>query len=158
MSLTRFHDDPNRIKKTNLEASAILDYKFNVPSNFNNNNIYISDPHLRLQHCGSTQLRDMVGVESELRQMDTPLQRDYIKNQYKKSDKTHGKVPIYQVKKAVTDESRTTHPAWTYRINSQFRPEHLFEDPQKNAIMNFDANLDTNINTKDNYRKNDKKI
>ena len=33
MSFTRFHDDPNRIQKTNLERSAINDYTFNVTGN-----------------------------------------------------------------------------------------------------------------------------
>ena len=40
MAFTRFHDDINRIEKTNLETTAINDYTFNVPGNINTKNIY----------------------------------------------------------------------------------------------------------------------
>lgn len=157
MSFTRFYDDPNRIHKSNIETAAICDYNFNVPSNFKNTNVYFSDPNMRLQSCGGSQYYNMIGFESKLRSMDKPLNRDFIGEQYSKPELTHGKVPIYQVEKEVTDESRRSHPAWSYRINCQFRPEHLFSNPQKNAISSFEHNLDTNIMTKDNYTKNTKK-
>ena len=158
MSFTRFHDDPNRINKSNIETAAICDYNFNVPSNFKNTNVYFSDPNLRLQSCGGSQYYNMIDFESKLRCIDKRLNRDYIEEQYSKPQLIHNKVPIYQVKTEVTDESRRSHPAWSYRINCQFRPEYLFSDPQKNAISTFEHNLDTNIMTKDNYTKKNKKI
>lgn len=158
MSFTRFHDDPYRIHKTNIEIAAMCDYTFNVPSNFKNKNVYFIDPNIRLQKCGGSQYTNMIGFESELRNMDKPLNRDFVKEQYTKPQMTHGKIPIYEIEKEVTDESRRSHPAWSYRINSQLRYDYLLSDPQKNAIMSFEHNLDTNLKTKDNYTKHVKKI
>ena len=60
MSFTRFHDDPNRIQKTNLETSAINDYTFNVPNSVNSKSVFFSDPHVRMQKNGTTLCRNMV--------------------------------------------------------------------------------------------------
>ena len=158
MSFTRFHDDPNRIHKANIETAAMCDYNFNVPSNFKNTNVYFDDPNIRLQSCGGSLYNNMIDFESKLRCMDRQLNRDFVKEQYSKPELSHRMIPIYNVKKEVTDESRRSHPAWSYRVNCQFRPEHLFSDPQKNAIVPFEHNLDTNLTSKDNYTKNVKKI
>lgn len=158
MSFTRFHDDPNRIHKTNVEAAALCDYNFNVPTNFKNTNVYFSDPNLRLQSCGGSQYYDMIGFESKLRRMDMRTNRDFVDDQHSQPQLTHKKMPVYQVDKDITDETRRSHPAWSYRINCQYRPQHLFSNPQKNAITAFEHNVDTNITTKDLYSKHNKKI
>ena len=59
MSFTRFHDDPARIKKENIETSSINYYIFNVPNNITTSNIYYNDPHIRMQHCGNTLYKDL---------------------------------------------------------------------------------------------------
>lgn len=103
----------------------------------------------------------MVDLEGQLKQMDQPYSRDYIKNQYNTKNPVHHKlrkVPIYHLNKSVTDESRATHPSWTYRALQQYRPDILFENPQDHTSIKFENNVDTNIITKDNYRKNYKKI
>ena len=83
MSFTRFHDDPNRIQKTNLETSAINDYTFNVPNSVNSKSVFFTDPHLRMQKNGTTLCRNMVDVESELFTMNRTLCRDNInRNNY----------------------------------------------------------------------------
>ena len=69
MSFTRFHDDPARIKKENIETSALNDYIFNVPGNTNGVRVpHFDDPHLRLQKGGGHVMTDMVGVETMLRE------------------------------------------------------------------------------------------
>ena len=161
MAFTRFHDDTNRILKTNIETASICNYTFNVPSNTNTKNVYVNDPHIRMQKSGGTQYSRMIDLEGQLKQMDRGNSRDYIENQYNtKNPINHGlrKIPIFELNKSVTDESRTTHPSWTYRTLQQYRPDFLFEDPQNNYLMKFENNIDTNIMTKDNYRKNHKKI
>uniref|UniRef100_A0A6C0L0S1 Uncharacterized protein n=1 Tax=viral metagenome TaxID=1070528 RepID=A0A6C0L0S1_9ZZZZ len=161
MAFTRFHDDPSRIIKTNLETTSMCNYTFNVPSNTNKSNVYINDPHIRLQKSGSLQYSNMVDLEGQLKQMDRSYSRDFVANQYNtKNPVNHElrKIPIYQLNKSVTDESRSTHPSWTYRSLQQYRSDYLFEDPQNHCSMKFVNNVDTNIDTKDNFRKNHKKI
>ena len=161
MAFTRFHDDTSRILKTNIETASMCNYTFNVPSNTNTKNVYIDDPHIRMQKSGSTQYSRMVDLEGQLKQMDRGYSRDFIDNQYNtKNPIYHGlrQIPIYQLNKSVTDETRSTHPSWTYRSLPQHRSDFLFEDPQKHCSMKFENNVDTNIMTKDNYRKNHKKI
>ena len=161
MSFTRFHDDPSRILKTNIETTSMCNYTFNVPSNTNTSNVYIDDPHIRMQKSGGAQYSRMVDLEGQLKQMDRSNTRDFIEDQYKtKNNVDHKlrKIPIYELNKSITDETRSTHPSWIYRPLQQYRPDFLFEDPQKNYLMNFENNVNTNIITKDNYRKNNKKI
>ena len=57
MAFTRFHDDTSRILKTNLETASICNYIFNVPSNTSTKNVYIEDPHIRMQKSGGSQYR-----------------------------------------------------------------------------------------------------
>ena len=78
MAFTRFHDDYNRILKTNLETTARSEYIFNVPNNFKNKNIYLDDPHIRLQKLGNPQFVNMVNAESELKCLTMKNMRDYI--------------------------------------------------------------------------------
>lgn len=162
MAFTRFHDDESRILKTNIETTSMCDYTFNVPSNTKNHNVYIEDPHIRMQKSGGSQYSRMIDLEGQLKRMDQTYSRDYINNQYNTKNPVHHelrKVSIYQLNKSVTDESRSTHPSWTYRSLQQHRPDILFENPQQHTSIKFENNVDTNIITKDNYRKkNHKKI
>lgn len=160
MSFTRFHDDPNRIQKTNLETNAINDYVFNVPGNTRNQNHYFNDPHIRMQTNGTTLYKQMVHIDSQLRGMDRVLCRDHkIKNNYKNYESFQGMQTPVSIDKTITKESRASHPAWVYRPLSHYRPDHLFEDPQKHVEIPFDVCLDTNILEKDYYNiKHYKKI
>ena len=158
MAFTRFHDDYNRILKTNLETTARSEYIFNVPNNFKNKNIYLDDPHIRLQKLGNPQFVNMVNAESELKCLTMKNMRDYIENQYPKTESNYNKIPTLNVNKDVTNESRSSHPAWSYRTLPQHRSDYLFENPQKNAMINFENNIDTNIILKDNYTRFNKKI
>jgi hypothetical protein len=154
MSFTRFHDDPNRIQKTNLETSAMNDYIFNVPGNSGYNNVFVQDPHIRLQKTGVNTHRNMIHAESQLLGIHIPLGRDNkITHNYKYFEKIQGINHPKQIEKTITKESRASHPAWLYRTTSQFRPQTLFFNPQENTEMSFDAYLDTNILEKDYYDK-----
>ena len=160
MSFTRFHDDPNRIQKTNLETSAINDYTFNVPNSVNSKSVFFTDPHLRMQKNGTTLCRNMVDVESELFTMNRTLCRDNInRNNY--IEKQDYKVYIHtkNITKTITKQPRSSHPAWMLRGTGIDRSEYLLSDPQKNVIIPFQSYLDTNILEKDYYNLNDcKKI
>ena len=160
MSFTRFHDDPNRIQKTNLETSAMNDYTFNVPNSVNSKSVFFTDPHLRMQKNGTTLCRNMVDVESELFTMNRTLCRDNVnRNNY--IEKQDYKVYIHpkNITKNITKQPRTTHPAWMLRGTGIDRSEYLLSNPQENIIIPFQAYLDTNILEKDYYNLNDcKKI
>ena len=165
MSFTRFHDDPARIKKENIETSALNDYLFNVPGNTNGVRVpHFDDPHLRLQKGGGHVMTDMVGVETMLRNSIIPLNRDDLKfNNYKRV-KVPGNpyaknIPSVNISKTIVSETRATHPVFEYREKGTYRNDYLWHNPQNFVFMPFQNNLDTNILEKDYYNlKNYKKI
>ena len=59
---------------------------------------------------------------------------------------------IYPVcNEALTDQSRTTHPAFKYRDLPQTREYPLFLNPQENLCFKFHNNLNTRLLERDNY-------
>ena len=121
MAFTRFHDDINRIEKKNLETTAINDYTFNVPGNMYIKNIYFSDPHIRMQKSGTHLHSNLLQVENELKNIHIPLGRDHIKiHRYDLNSSYKRTLPIHNVDKTITNESRYSHPAWQLRETSQF--------------------------------------
>jgi len=160
MSFTRFHDDPNRIQKTNLETSAMNDYTFNVPNNTTSSSVFFNDPYLRMQKNGTTLCRNMVDVESELRVMNRNLCRDDVnRNNYVTNQDYKLYVHPKNITKNITKQPRAINPAWMLRGTGIDRSEYLFSDPQTNIFMPFQSYLDTNILEKDYYNINNcKKI
>ena len=161
MSFTRFHDDPARIQKANIENTHMNEYVFNVPGNGKGmKSQYFSDPRIRLQHTGVSMQKDLIGLENSLRNMGTPLNKDHInKNDYKTRTPSFNPIRKDVYENVITSESRATHPAFEYREKKQHRSDYLFEDPQKKTHIPFQHNLDTNILEKDYYNlKTYKKI
>jgi hypothetical protein len=155
MSFTRFHDDPARIQKQNIETSAMNSYIFNVPGNGSGvQSQYINDPHVRLQKTGMKQQTNMINIESMLRNIHVPLNRDDRNiNEYNRNT-THSKgVKTKEHNKSMTDETRTSHPVFEYRERQTHRNHILLRDPQENVFMPFKNNLDTNMLEKDHYNK-----
>lgn len=161
MSFTRFHDDPARIIKKNIETSSMNDYIFNVPGNTSTiQSQYFEDTHLRLQKTGGQQFTNMVNVESMLRNTHVKLNRDNVQlNEYKKNSLKASPIKSVNVPQTITNETRSTHPVFEYREKQTHRQNILLRDPQRNIFMPFQNNLDTNILEKDFYNlKNYKKI
>lgn len=160
MSFTRFHDDPSRIQKTNLEISAMNHYTFNVPNNTNSQSVFFNDPYLRMQKNGTTLCRNMVDVESELLTINRNLCRDNInKNDYSKNQNYKMYIHPTNITKNITKQPRAINPAWMLRGTGINRNEYLFSNPQENIFIPFQAYLDTNILEKDYYNLNNcKKI
>jgi hypothetical protein len=52
----------------------------------------------------------------------------------------------------VTDQSRTTHPAWMYRVNEQNRWEEPLGDPQSHVERPFHSMISTRILEQNVYR------
>jgi hypothetical protein len=158
MAFTRFHYDEYRNLKNNLETVAQNEYIFNIPGNFKETNVYIEDPHIRMQKVGNPQYSNMIDVNSELKNLNTQCTRDYIKCQYSKPQFKYSKNIITEKNDNITDESRSSHPAWTYRELCQYRPDHLFFNPQNHVTIKFKNNINTTLAAKDFYEINNKKI
>lgn len=146
MAFTRFHDDPSRIQKKLNESTQIGMYHLNTPGN-GLNIPYIDDINIRLQKWGGNMQTNGFSIEQEL--------RGYRKTQ--RYDTQEYKAPItssfsYNNESFHVDESRSSLPAWTFRGKTQYRPDHLFLDPQKNLFIPFENNTQSRILEKDYYQ------
>jgi hypothetical protein len=101
---------------------------------------YYSDPHIRIQtSSGVIGESGTVDWESELRGITRPLVRGDV------FDYRAAKLPnigrVHEYTQAISDESRTTLPAWTFRELEQNRWETPFLNPIDKAIIPFDINM-----------------
>jgi hypothetical protein len=150
MAFTRFHDDPNRIKKQIMESSFTGRYMLNTPGQ-GTNLPFFEDPHIRLQYWGANLRNDTVNLESDLRGMTRPLNRDNQEiNNYKKQSNEPHQVS-YQNAEPFVQESRASHPAWMYKDLEQTRWEAPFLNPSNGLEKEFEHNLQTRILEKDNF-------
>ena len=155
MASTRIFDDRGRIEKRNAIDTFSGRHTLDVPGN-GSNMPFNNDPHIRIQKWGANFCSNMMDINSDLRGMSRPLIRDHIQaNDYKK----HATVPMLNatIKETidyVTDESRATHPAWTYREVENNRWEPPMINPIDTTFLNkpFYENLNTRILEKDYFK------
>ncbi len=148
MSFTRFHDDPCRMLKQLQESTDIGSYHLNVPGN-GVKPYYFDNNFVRLEKWGGNLSNNPVSLESDLRGLTRKLTRDHVeKNSYEKN-KIYNEVKSYPTNKDQTDQSRATHPAWTFRDKQQMRYDILFLNPQENVCIPFQNNLNTKLLEKD---------
>lgn len=145
MSFTRFHDDPQRIKKYLQESTDQGRYMLDVPGN-GPHPCFMEDPFIRLQKWGANLHSNTVNIESALIGVGDKLTRDCLLN-----TKTFPKSkPInYPACQPFTEQPRTTHPAWTARDLQQDHFKILLLDPQENTCIPFQNNLNTRLIEKD---------
>ena len=151
MAFTRFHDDPARLRKYAQETSFAGRYYINTPGQGTQMPFY-EDPQMRLQYWGANLTSNTINLESDLRGLTRKLTHDNInENDYKK----HA-VPVRQIKYSsenpFVEESRASHPAWTYRDLEQSRWETPFLNPQANVEIQFPSNVQTRILEKDHHK------
>tara|TARA_B100000902_G_C27319601_1_gene923511 strand:- start:1881 stop:2345 length:465 start_codon:yes stop_codon:yes gene_type:complete len=150
MSFTRLYDEPCRIKKNNQQSTDKGRYMLNVPGT-GTTPYFMEDPYMRMEKWGSNLMTNSINLESDLKGLTRNLNRDDIKlNEFKTKAITGNKIN-YPNKKAFTDQSRATHPAWTTRDLEQVNWYYLPLDPQKNINLQFENNLSTRILEKDYY-------
>lgn len=157
MANTRFFDDYARIG-ANLELQTQSGrYMLNVPGN-GINMAYNEDVHTRMQKWGANLDRNKIYLEDELMGRTKPLvSKDALVNVYENIPKSYIKYvgdafkQKYPTQTPYTDESRVTHPAWTYREHNNNRWETPFINPQANIEIIFPYNLQTRILAKDNF-------
>lgn len=160
MAFTRFNNDPSRIQKYLEESTNVGKYFLNVPGNGINPS-FINDPHIRMQKWGGNLSNNIVNIESDLRCSTRQLNRDNIKNNNYLSYINNNR--LYNVNATnsideITQESRTTLPAWTFReidsINVVNNFKYLHLDPQEHVSIPFYNNISTRILEKDYYSIN----
>ena len=150
MAFTRFHDDPARIQKQIDESSFVGRYMLNTPGQ-GIDLPYIEDPQIRLQRWGANIMTNAINLESDLFGLSRPLNRDVVdQNDYKSFSALSNQKSFNNLQPFV-DETRASHPAWTYRDLEQTRWETPILNPLANLEKKFQDNIQTRILEKDNF-------
>jgi hypothetical protein len=155
MASSRLFDDEVRIRKRNDIDTIEGRYQLDVPGN-GSDMPFNADPHIRIQKWGANFSTNMMDINSDLRGMTRPLNRDYVEiNEYKKFSVTPRIANSNpETVNYVTDESRATNPAWVHKEQEMYR----FEPPLINPIdltflkKPFHENLNTRILEKDYFK------
>jgi hypothetical protein len=151
MSFTRFHDDPYRIQKQLEESTYIGRYQMNTPG-AGNDLPFMEDPQIRLQKWGANLRTNTVGIESDLLGLSRKMNRDLPNiNSHKQHEQSSTAMNVRNEKPFVED-SRASHPAWSYKGLEQPRWEHPLLNPVHNLEPSFSTNLQTRILVKDHFQ------
>jgi hypothetical protein len=155
MSFTRFHDDPDRIKKQLQQSTDVGRYRLNVPGP-GDKPIYYEDPYIRAQLWAGNIMTNTVDIETELFGLSRQLNRDSVDNYHhdKRASVATSTNEIIQCPTrngGSVEQSRATHPAWMLRDVEQDNWNMLHFDPQENVFMPFFNNLNTRIIEKDRF-------
>ena len=111
MSLTRFNDDPARIRKKLQEMTGGSQYQLNAPGP-GVETPFLEDPHMRLQKWGANLRDNTTNLESDL----IGINRKLTKQTVEYGATTPGTSVIgYGTQTAFIDETRASNPAWTIR-------------------------------------------
>ena len=148
MSFTRFHDDPCRVEKMLQESTDPGRYMLNVPGN-GSKPCFMEDPFLRLQKWGANLRTNPINLESDLRGLTRPLNRDCLGNDEYTSNAVTSNSVQYPSCLPTTEQPRATDPAWTARDLEQVDWWTLPLDPQEHTCIPFQNNLSTRILEKD---------
>lgn len=150
MSFTRFHDDPNRIRKQTEESSFVGRYMLNAPGPGSDLS-FMADPQLRLQKWGANLHTNTVGVESDLRGLTRRQNRDHIEYNQHSKRAAPSRQASYASSAPFVEESRASHPAWMYRSLEQPRWETPWLNPLNGLEKEFAENIQTRILEKDQH-------
>ena len=152
MAFTRFNYDECRTKKQLQQSTGPGRWVMNVPGN-GSHPCYIEDPHIIIQKWGANLRTNTINLESNLKGLNQPLSRDCMENNYVKTAVSSSPISYPECKSSV-EQSRVTHPAWTYRDLEQTNWYYPQLNPQENVCIPFQNNLSTRILEKNNYVTN----
>jgi hypothetical protein len=137
--LTNIRESKGRLIKENEISTYQGRYYLDTPGN-GIQLPYYEDPHMRIQtSSGVIGTSGTVDWESELRGITRPLVKGDVYN-YRDS-KLPKIAPIHSYQAPISDETRSTLPAWTFREKEQDRWEKPFLNPIDKAIIPFDINM-----------------
>lgn len=150
MVLTRNIDDSNNIEDKLKQMTYTGRYMLDKPGP-GSNMPYQEDIHMRLQQYGANLHTNHNDIESDLFTLTRKTNRDEITlNNYVPNSVSTRKMQFNETP-AFVEQSRTTDPAFSYRIMESNRWEQPIEDPQKNLEMKVHTNVSTRILEKDYY-------
>ena len=125
----------------------------NVPGNGDTPD-YMEDPHIRIQGWGANLRTNCINLESDMRGLTRPLNRDCLgKDNYESNAVPTERIRYQSNNQLYTEQSRAIMPAWTARDLEQVDWYTLPLDPQENTCKPFLNNLSTRILEKDYYNK-----
>lgn len=150
MSFTRFHDDPNRIRKQTEEGSFVGRYMLNTPGP-GSDLPFMADPQVRLQKWGANLQTNTVGVESDLRGLTRRQNRDHVEYNQHSNRAAPSTMSRYTSAAPFVEESRASHPAWMYKDLEQPRWETPWLNPLNGLEKEFAENIQTRILEKDQH-------
>jgi|TARA_Y100000389_G_C17420234_1_gene496267 hypothetical protein len=155
MAFTRFNYDKCRTEKNLQQATGPGRYILNVPGNAGDKPAVFNDPQIRMQKWGGN-LQGVynghpIDIESDLKNVGRRLSKFCNENKFpNKKVKTFTKrYPVNNT--PLTDQTRTTHPAWLYRDLEQNHMYPLLLDPQENVCKHFHNNINTRLLERDTY-------
>ena len=152
MAFTRFHDDKARVEKQLQESTGPGRYMLNVPGN-GTRPCFMEDPFVRLDKWGANLRTNTVNLDSSLKGLGRPLDRDCLVN-CNVNFIPENEAIQYPTCQPFTDQTRATNPAWTARDLEQVNWYILPMDPQANVCIPFHNNISTRIIEKDKYVPN----
>ena len=156
MASSRIFNDEARIRKRNAIDTVEGRYHLDVPGNGGADMPFNADPHIRIQKWGANFSTNMMDINSDLRGMTRPLNKDFIEiNDYKKfsvAPKVANANP--ETVNYITDETRATNPAWVLKEHESNRFEPPFINPVDLTFLKkpFYENLNTRILEKDYFK------
>ena len=157
MSSTRFSYDEARIKKNLQQSTGTGRYYLNTPGPGNNTS-FISDPQMRMQKWGANLHHVFNGhpidIDSDLKNYTRKLTKFCTSEQYPYKNVVNSIKNSYpEHKQSVREQTRTTHPAWSYRSPEQkLSTYELLGNPQENVCYHFHNNINTRLLERDNYK------
>ncbi len=151
MANTRFNFYNYKKNKLLQEATGPGRYMLNTPGP-SDTLVASNDPYCRLQKWGGN-LGYVVGghpidIDSELIGLTKRVNKYGEKTIGSKTKTIINQKHIFKSNN-MTDQSRTTHPAWMYLDLEQNHKSPLFLDPQANVEMRFTNNLNTRLLERD---------
>ena len=151
MACSRYYNDQNRIEKRNAISTFAGRYALDVPGP-GVNMPFNADPHIRVTNWAANFRDNMMDINSDLRGLTRPLNRDLLEINCYKKHAVSSSTKSYEETNYVTDDSRATHPAWTYRDIEMNRWESPILNPPDKLEKPFHNNLNTRILEKDNFK------
>jgi hypothetical protein len=153
MSSTRFYNDNARIEEQNRKQTYIGRYQIDMPGP-GNEMPFLEDPYFRLEGHGANLTTNKTDLESDFRGLTRKLNRDLIQNNNYEATSVRTQPLSYGSQRPYTQESRSSHPAWTYKDLEQSRWELPMVNPQllENLERPFNSNMSSRILEKDNFK------
>lgn len=145
--LTNIRESKGRLIKETEISTFPGRYYLDTPGN-GLNLPYFEDPHMRIQ--SSSGVRGVSGTvdwESELRGITRPLVKGDIYDYRDSKLPEMARISTYQP--PISDETRSTLPAWTFREKEQDRWETPFLNPLDKAFAPFETNYNVRRQARD---------